>query len=215
MAFFSVDCPRCNRATIIGIDGRCTNLTNHGDVCGFELPIKYLGGNSFFRRKFAKHTNPPPEGTTKDLSWVSHSGDYSSHQEFTLASGSVHLDPQNKYLFLWSTPSQDQPIARLFYGDSGTIGAASGVIMPLNSKIGNVHHFYGNYQPHFETIAQGTGLVIESPNALHTDFRILDRPGGNPIYIYDPTTNSGRRIDNCEVRPAPEKPRDQEPEGDA
>ncbi len=88
-----------------------------------------------------------------------------------MESGSLHLDPASNYLFLWTTPRDSNPVASVLYGSSGSVLAATGVLMPLNSKLQNHHHFDSNYEPHFQHVADGPGLIIKAPDATHADFR--------------------------------------------
>jgi hypothetical protein len=163
---FQVNCPRCQKPTLLGATGQCLNVLTGGTICGYALPIQYRDGNAKYRDKYEKHTTPPASWamTNGIHSWAFASGDYSQFQEFVMESGSVHLDPASNYLFLWSTPRDSDPVASVFYGRSGCVVSASGALMPLNSKPQNYHHFYSDYEPHFQHVADGPGLIIEAPN---------------------------------------------------
>jgi hypothetical protein len=194
---FQVTCPNCHKPTLLGPNGQCLNVLKSGTRCGYSLPIVYLDGNSKYRDKYEKHTTAPPSEVTSGVySWAFASGDYAQHQEFVMESGSVNLDPASNYLFLWTTPSDTAPVAKVLYASSGSVVAASGVLMPLNSKPQHYHHFYSNYEPHFQHVADGPGLIIEAPNNSHTDFRLYrdERKHEKLFFTYDPVARSGQKI---------------------
>jgi len=93
--FFQVNCPHCQKPTLLGANGQCLNVLNDGTICSYALPIQYGDGNAKYRGKYEKHTTPPKFGamTSGIHSWTFTSGDYSQFQEFVMESGSVHLDP--------------------------------------------------------------------------------------------------------------------------
>jgi len=168
-----------------------------GGMCGFALPIQYGDGNSKYRDKYEKHTTAPVSGTVSGVrSWTFASGDYAQFQEFVMESGSVHLDPTSNYLFLWTTPRGPDLVASVFYGSSGSVAAATGVLMPLNSKPQDYHHFYSNYEPRFQHVADGPGLIIETPDTTRPDFRVYrdERKPDKLLFTYDPVAQSGQRI---------------------
>jgi hypothetical protein len=195
MALLQFLCPRCRNPVALDHSGRCSTVFKGGTQCEFSLPIRYEDGNSKFRDKLEKHTTPPDSGDTGTFtgqySWVDHSGTYPFCQQNVLDQGSLHLDQNSNYLFLWSTPGGSGPLANVYYGSAGTVGPASGVVMPLNSKPQNLHHFYDNYQPQFKHVADGPGLAIQTPDATHTTFRVLK--SGTLIYEYDPNTKTEHR----------------------
>ena len=139
-----------------------------------------------------KHTTSVGSGATGTYSWVDASGTYPFCQQAVMEQGSLHLDASSNYLFLWTTPSGDGPLATVLYGSAGSITTASGVVMPLNSKPQNLHHFYDNYQPYFQPIAEGTGLEIQAPDGRHPDYQVYR--SGALIYSYDPVTKTARRF---------------------
>jgi len=182
---------------LLGPNGQCFHILKGGVVCGYSLPILYHEGNSKYRDKYEKHTTPPPPDMVSGVySWAPASGDYAQHQEFVMASGSLHLDPAFNYLFLWTTPRDNKPVANVFYASSGTVIAATVVLMPLNSKPQNYHHFYSNYEPHFQYLADGPGLIIEAPDGSHADFRVYrgERKPSSLLHTYHPNAQSGQRI---------------------
>jgi len=188
MPLFQYKCPSCNQNSLIDPQGQCQARLKNGSICAYKLPFNYRDGNRVFRKKMCKHTSAPPGSLFTGIwSWTSSSGAYEEHQEITEASGSVQLDPLNNYLFLWCTPSGDNTIAKVMYGDTGTVTNASGVIMPLNSQLSNLHHFYGNWMNHFQSIADGPGIILEQPNDLHPEeYHVLEN--GKLIYKYNPVT---------------------------
>lgn len=198
MPFFRVNCPHCQRPTLLGANGQRLNVLNDGTTCSYAMPIQYGHGNAKYRCKYEKHTTPPKFGamTSGIHSWTFASGDYSQFQEFVMESGSVHLDPANNYQFLWTTPRGADPVASVFYASNGSVVSATGVLMRLNSKPQNYHHFYSNYEAHFQHVADGPGLIIEAPTAAHPDFRLYrdERKPENLLFTYDPIAQSGQRI---------------------
>jgi hypothetical protein len=198
MALLQVICPQCQRRTLVRANGQCANVVKGGSACGFALPIFYGSGNGKYREKYEKHTTPPASGVSYSdpYSWTFASGDYAHFQEFVIASGSVHLDPRYNYLFLWTTPREDTPVANVFYGNSGTVVSATGVMLPLNSKPQNYHHFYSNYEPHFQPVADGDGLIIEPPTSGRPLYTVYRDEGGvrKKLSTYDPIAQSGQKF---------------------
>ncbi len=193
MPLFQFKCPQCQKPTLLGGDGCCVNtLGNTGTTCGYELPLYFVDANHKLRSKITKHTNPPPPSANTDWSWVDTSGNYYAHRMHVIESGCVQLNLKENHLFLWSTPSGATPIANLYYGSAGTVAGASGVYMPLNSQLQNLHHFYSNHEPYFIHIADGEQLTIEQPdNSRPNEYRVCDN--GRLIYSYNSVTHWGQR----------------------
>ncbi len=169
MPLFSYRCPKCGRFSLIDPQGACQNKLGNGDTCGYHLAFKYDVGNRVYRSKVEKHTSPPPPVAAGTWSWVDSKERYSLFHEMTLVSGSVNLDPDNNYLFLWHTPSGSGSIAHVMYADAGTITSCSGVVSPLNSKVQNIHSHFDNWNDAWTPIAAGQSLVIEEPRLEHPD----------------------------------------------
>jgi hypothetical protein len=167
MPLFSYRCPKCGKFSLIDPQGACQNKLGDGNICGYQLAFKYELGNHTYRSKVEKHTTTPPTLTAGTWSWVDSKEKYSLYHEMTLVSGSVNLDINNNYLFLWHTPSGSNSIAHVMYGDAGTLFSASGVVSPLNSKIQNIHSHFDNWDDNWTPIAAGQNLVIEEPRPEH------------------------------------------------
>ena len=133
-------CPFCNQLSMVNIHTPCQNLLNDGRVCGYVLNTSVGTGNSFYRKKEQKHTNPPVSGATgTEHSWTA-PGLYDHHQEFAHASGGLFYDSFHGYFCLSSPVGSGQ--AKIAYLQSGTTGYATNLIMPLNSKWTNLHSHY-------------------------------------------------------------------------
>jgi hypothetical protein len=193
MALFRMNCPGCQRPSLLGPGAVCQNRLRSGKICGYWLTIKYEDGTTKYQDKMEKHTQSPTILKGNDIySWVADSGTYTFCQQNVMEQGSVHLDTLYNYLFLWATPSGNYPLATVMYGAAGTIGWASGVVMPLNSKIQNLHHFYDNYQSHFKLVTDGPALEIEAPTASQPLYSV--HSSGSLIYTYDPATKTEWRL---------------------
>lgn len=192
MALFEYCCPGCNRVTLLAPDGACQNVLGNGQTCGYMFPLKSGAGNSKVRGKARKHTTAPPSGYTGDYSWVDESGSYPLYQLEAARSDSVHLDPADGYLFLFNAPSGQDPIAKVMYATGIDVQAASGIVLPLNSQLQNMHVHFDNYRSHFIPVADGTGLIIQQPNPAHpTEFHVIS--GTTVIFEYDYVANTYRR----------------------
>lgn len=161
MALFHYRCPRCNEISFIDPEGYCHNILRDHSICGYRMPLRYDLANNKLRTKIDKHTSPPPPINVGTWSWVENKDDYSLFHKFNLIYGTVNLNKQDNYLFLWQDLSGESPKAHVMYGDAGTVATASGVISPLNSSIQNIHSFFGNREDNWEEIAPGHNLVIE------------------------------------------------------
>jgi hypothetical protein len=139
MPIFEYRCPRCNRTTHLDPLGACTNILNDGTTCSYRFPLQSGDANSMVSKKMEKHTNPPAGVVDSDYSWVENSGKYPVYQLDVAKSGSVHLDVERNYLFLWRAPEGPTSIAKLLYAQDCQVQGVSGVVMPLNSKLQNTH----------------------------------------------------------------------------
>jgi hypothetical protein len=191
MALFSYNCPKCGRRSLINPQGACQIQLKNGSTCGYQLPFTYDLGNRKFQEKVDKHTGPPPASLPSEKigtwSWVDEKDKYSLYHEQTLVSGSVNLDLQNNYFFLWHTPSGSNAIAHVMYGDAGTVVSASGVVSPLNSKIQNFHSHFSNWDNDWTPIAAGQNLIIEEPSQQHPDIYTVSLDGYTKAW-FNPTT---------------------------
>lgn len=68
----------------------------------------------------------------------------------------------------------------------------TGVLMPLNSKPQNYHHFYSNYESRFQHVADGPGLIIEAPTTATTTIGCTAMSGSRRNCC-PPTTRSRNR----------------------
>ena len=189
MPIFEYRCSSCGRETILDPDGACQNRLNNGQICGCTFPLRYGRGNSKVREKMNKHSNPPPTGYSGDYSWVDDSGVYPIYQIEAARHGSINLDPKYHYLFLFCAPSGETPIAKVLYGTGSDVQYASGIVMPLNSQLQNMHIHFDNYQQRFVRVADGTDLAIQQPNSAHpNEYHILS--GNQIMFKYDFANNS-------------------------
>jgi len=119
-------------------------------------------------KKVNKHTNLPAGVMDSDYSWVEDSGKYLVYQLDVAKLGSVHLDTERNYLFLWRAPEGPTSIAKLLYAQDCQVQGVSGVVMPLNSKLQNMHIHFNNYEDHFVQIApESDEIVIQEPSPAH------------------------------------------------
>jgi hypothetical protein len=120
---------------------------------------------------------------------VDDSGVYPIYQLEAARSESVHLNPEEGYLFLFSAPSGANPIAKVMYATGTDVQSASGIVLPLNSQLQNMHIHFDNYRPCFVPVAEGTGLTIQQPNSAHpTEFHVIS--GSEVIFEYARRHNS-------------------------
>lgn len=190
MPIFEYKCPNCRKLTLLDPTGACQNQLSDGRACGYTFPLNFGSGNSYVRRKWKKkHTCPPTGIYPKDYSWVNDTGSYPFYQLEAARFGSVNLDPENNYLFLYHTPSGNNCFAKVQYASGLDVGMASGVVLPLNSKLQNMHHHFSNYKDCFISVINGTGLTITEPNGSHPDeYRI--KSGDSIVYSYNSATKS-------------------------
>lgn len=185
MPIFEYRCPRCNRTTLLDPSGACTNKLNDGSTCGFQFPLQAGKANSMVSKKMQKHTNPPTGVVDSEYSWVDDGGKYPVYQLDVAKSGSVHLDTERNYLFLWKAPNGSTPIAKLLYAQNCQVKGVSGVVMPLNSKLQNTHIHFNNYEEHFVQIApESDEIVIQEPSPAHpNEYWVLS--GAKPIFSWN------------------------------
>ncbi len=135
MPIFEYRCPNCGKTTHLNPSGACTNTFNDGAICGYRFPLQSGDENSKVIKKMEKHTNPPTGFVDSDYSWVEGSGHYPVCQLDVAQSGSVHLDTERNYLFLWRAPAGPTSIAKVIYTRDCQVQRVSRVVMPLNSKL--------------------------------------------------------------------------------
>jgi hypothetical protein len=99
MIHFRGICPGCNMLSLVDVNTPCPNLVNDRTVCGYTLPRNLASGNSLFRKKYDKHVNPRPSGSTAEHSWTS-SGLRDVHHAAALSSGVLGYDTVNNYFCL-------------------------------------------------------------------------------------------------------------------
>lgn len=188
MPIFEYRCPKCGRTTHLDPLGSCTNTINDGTTCGYRFPLQSGDANSKVTKKLEKHTNPPSGVSDSDCSWVEDSAQYPIYQLDVAKYGSVHLDSERNYLFLWKAPEGPTPIAKLLYAKDCEVRGVSGVVMPLNSKLQNTHIHFNNYEEHFVQIApESDAIVIQEPSPAHpNEYWVLS--GAKPIFSWNHVT---------------------------
>lgn len=184
MALFRYTCPKCRQPSLIDPDGYCQTKLRNGSVCGYGLPISYNLGNHKFRSKVDKHTSTPPEGFSGTWSWVDNEEQYSLYHYEALKHGTVSLNLDDSYLFLWHTPLGEKTFSHVMYGDSGTVIEASGVVSPLNSKLQNIHSHFSNWEDKWVSIAAGHDLIIQEPAGVGGIYTV--HQSGETIASFDP-----------------------------
>jgi hypothetical protein len=158
MIHFRGVCPGCNKLSLVDVNTPCPNVFNDGRTCGYALTTSLTSGNSVFRKKHEKHTNPLPSGSTADHSWTS-SGLYDVHQTAALSSGVLGYNPVNNYFCLTHpVPSGEACVTYR----SGTTADAWYLSMPLNSKWPNLHLHYRESVSGVIPIAEGDFVVASS-----------------------------------------------------
>jgi hypothetical protein len=184
MISFREICPRCNRLSLVNFDTPCPNVMNDRRVCGYTLTTSATSGNSLFRRKKDKHTNPPASGFKGEHSWTN-SGLYDVHQKAALASGNLCYDPVNDYFCLsFPVPSGE---ARVAY-QSGTTQDAWYLNMPLNSRWPNLHLHYREDESGLIPIVSGDFVFAGSGIMVSGQERKAYSvwQSGQPVAVYDP-----------------------------
>jgi hypothetical protein len=182
-------CPRCNKLSLVDTKTPCSNILGNGSVCGYALTTDVASGNSLFRRKEAKHTNPPPSGAASGVHSWTNSGLYDVHQTAALASGNLCYDTVNNYFCLTAPlPSGE---ARVRYLKSGTTEDAWLINMPLNSKWPNLHLHYRQDDTGLIPIASGDFVVASSgilvSGAERKAYSIWQ--SGQVVAVYDPVAS--------------------------
>lgn len=188
MPLFEYRCPYCGKSTLLDPLGECTNLLNSGQKCGYRFPLVDGSGNSRVRQKLEKHTTPQSGLMKSDYSWVDDKAAYPLYQIDTAKSGSLHLDQKANYLFLWQTPVGENYFAKIIYANDCSVSGVSGVVLPLNSKLQNMHVHFSNYEDHFVQIApQADDIIVQEPNLAHpSEYWVLS--GNQPIFSWNPNT---------------------------
>jgi hypothetical protein len=188
MPLFEYKCPSCGKTTLLDPLGECANILKSGQKCGFRFPLVAGSGNSKVREKMDKHTTPQSGLMDSDYSWVDDKASYPLYQIDTAKSGSLHLDQKMNYLFLWQTPVGENHFAKIIYANDCLVSEVSGVVLPLNSKLQNMHIHFSNYESHFVEIApQSDQIIIQEPNAVHpSEYWVLSAQ--QPIFSWNPTT---------------------------
>ena len=189
MPLFSYKCPKCHGFSLVDPFGKCLNVLRSGSICGYQMPFSYDLANRKLRARWDKHSRPPNLPVNSDYSWVIGSEAYENDRVAICTHGSVSLNPNNGYLFLWHAPYGTSSIASVLYATAGTVTQANGIIMPLNSSIQNLHHHYGNWSDNWQVIGAGSDLVIEQPCNEHPhEYRVLGSEGWE--YCFNPTTSA-------------------------
>lgn len=188
MPLFEYRCPNCGQISLLDPVGSCTNTFNDRTVCGYRFPLQSGNANSKVTKKMEKHTTPQTGVLNSDYSWVDDTGKYPVYQLDVAKSGSVHLDTERNYLFLWKAPEGATSIGKLIYAQDCHFKAVSGVVMPLNSKLQNTHIHFNNYENHFVEIApESNEIVIQEPSLSHPDeYWVLS--GAKPIFSWNQVT---------------------------
>jgi hypothetical protein len=188
MPLFEYKCPSCGKTTLLDPHGECTNVLTKGRNCGYRFPLVDGRGNAKVREKMDKHTRPQSGLMDSDYSWVEDKASYPLYQIDTAKSGSLHLDQKMNYLFLWQTPVGPNHFAKIIYANDCSVSGVSGVVLPLNSKLQNMHIHFSNYEGHFVEIAQQSDeIIIQDPNAAHPSEYWVSS-GHQPIFSWNPTT---------------------------
>lgn len=190
MPLFSYKCPQCNRVTLIDPRGKCLNKLGNGEICGYQLPFSYNLANRKLRTKWAKHSAPPEIAGERTYSWTDGYEAYGYDRQTICTQGTVTLDPERDFLFLWHIPYETATIASVQYATAGTVASANGIIMPLNTRLQNLHHYYGNLSTGWETIGAGHDLVIEEPCDKHPSEYWVRGPDGLE-YRFNPWVSKG------------------------
>ncbi len=188
MPLFEYRCPNCGQTSLLDPVGSCTNTFNNGTVCGYQFPLQSGCANSKVTKKMEKHTTLQTGVVDSDYSWVDDTGQYPVYQLDVAKYGSVHLDTERNYLFLWRAPKGPTSIAKLIYAQDCHVLDVSGVVMPLNSKLQNTHIHFNNYENHFVEIApESEDIVIQEPSPTHPDeYWVLS--GAKPIFSWNHVT---------------------------
>jgi hypothetical protein len=184
MPLYHVNCPNCHRPTFLGANGECRNVVERGAICGCALPLRYCDGDRIYSANSGMHESASAAGT---YSWTWVPDDCARFQEFAMKFGAVQLDSASSYFFLWTARGGD-PLASLFYADSGSVAAATGLFMPLDSYRQIYHPFFNDYEPHFQWAADGPGLIVHAPDGTHPDFRVYrdEAKPGKLVFLYNP-----------------------------
>lgn len=185
MINFRSICPACNRLSLVNLQTPCPNLLNDGRVCGYALTASVTSGNSLFRRKEAKHTNPPASGFKGEHSWTN-SGLYDVHQTAALASGNLCYDPVKDYFCLSFPVASGE--ARVAY-QSGTTHDAWCLNMPLNSRWPDLHLHYRKDESSLIPIVSGdfvfAGSGILVSGVEKKAYSVWQN--NNLVAVYDPS----------------------------
>lgn len=195
MPLFSYKCPRCNQISLIDPFGQCINRLSNGSICGYQLPFSYDLTNRNLRTKWQKHSAPPPVACNRDYSWVNSTEAYGYDRVAICTHGTVALNPNSDFLFLWHSPLESSTLASVQYATAGTVTSANGIIMPLNSKLQNLHHRYGNWFDAWKIVASGRDLIIEEPCNKHPHEYRVNGPDGWE-YRFRPDAYGSYSIDN-------------------
>lgn len=182
-------CPKCNGLFLVDPFGKCQNISRSGNICGYQMPFSYDLANRKLRAKWDKHSRPPYLPAISNHSWVNGTEAYRNDRMAICTHGTVSLNPDNGYLFLWHAPYGTSSIASVLYATAGTVVQANGIIMPVNSNLQNLHHHYGNWIKSWEVIGAGSNLVIEQPCDEHPQEYCVYGPEGWE-YRFNPTIST-------------------------
>jgi hypothetical protein len=182
VALIHQPCPDCNRDWLFGIGVPCP--------CGRALPTTYLTGNTEFRRKYRKHTEPRPPGTySGDHSYVA-SGSFPLAQECAFGSGSVFANQDGTRLYLIA-PSPSGMSAQV-QGHSGHV-AAGFIRLGLNTRLSEAHANFIESTSGLTVIADGAGLIISRMSGHDGPVQLYsgEIAPGNLIGTFAPNARSG------------------------
>jgi len=188
MALFEYRCPSCNQSTTLDPSGACTNLLKGGDHCGYTFPLRFGVANSKVRGKKDKHTQERPAGKDdKDWSWVNDDQEYALYQECCALSGDVVFDSEGGYLCLCDSPHDGQDFAKVLYANECSVSGVGVTVLPLNSKLQNMHVHFDDWKEHFHKIADHSDeIVVREPQDGSTDYTVLS--AGDVIFSWDPVS---------------------------
>lgn len=182
-------CPHCGRDTFVTIGQPCANTLKDGTTCGYSLTTNLFSGNAFTREKATKHTCPPASGDTGDWSWATNPALHSNHHVLGLVSGDTYFDAMNNYFCSINPVASGDALVR--YENSGSITDAFNSITPLNSKMQNLHTFYGQNTDGMVHIGTGDFSIASSGVSISGQsvkiFSVIQ--SGKVVAMYNPLSS--------------------------